>query len=147
MTSPLQIYVAGSSRDLERAERIIAAVRTIPGVDVPVDWPAMMREHGPDSGLSHKQRYRFAHIDAVGAMRCDVFWLLRPTSDAPSAGAWVELGLALGWFRAHGSPYPIMISGKGTACIFDALLHEECVVDTDDEALKIVRRIAEARTA
>lgn len=141
MTAPLDVYVAGSSRDLERAERVIAALRAIPGVMVPVDWPFMMREHGPDEGLSDEDRQRFAKADARGACHANVLLLLRPTTEAPSAKAWVELGIALGALR---SPL-ILIAGRGTACIFDALIQREHVVDTDAEAVAIVREIAEAR--
>lgn len=148
MTAHLDVYVAGSSRDLERAERVIAALRAIPGVIVPVDWPAMMREHGPDEGLTPEQRHRFALEDAVGAEQAYVLVLLRPTPETPTAGAWVEFGIAIGASRARfplGHVAMVIIAGKGTACIFDALVSPESVVDTDDEAIEIVRRIAEAR--
>lgn len=145
MTAPLTVYVAGSSRDLERAERVIAELRAIPGVEVPVDWPAQMREHGPDEGLSDDERHRFAVDDLHGAMTAAGLILLRPTQEAPSAGAWVELGAALGYRAAHDLPLNVLVAGRGTACIFDALLPPNAVVDTDDEAIAIVRRIAEAR--
>lgn len=148
MTAPLRVYVAGSSRDLERAERVIAELRAIPNVAVPVDWPANMREHGPDSGLSAEDRVRFAEEDAAGAYFADAFVLLRPTEDAPSVGAWVELGVSIGAAFARlrsgkRSPFGI-IAGRGTACIFDALMAPASIVDTDDEAVAIVRFIAGA---
>lgn len=149
--APLEAYVAGSSHDLERAERVIAELRRIPGVVVPVDWPAHMREHGPDSGLSDSDRLRFALEDAEGAHRADIFILLRPTPSTPSAGAWVELGISIGAtlsLMARGKPAKIgIIAGAGTACIFDALLSPKSLVDTDAEAVAIVRELAEERAA
>lgn len=136
-----KIYVAGSSRDLPRAERVIAELRAIPGVEVSVDWPAAMRERGPDEGLSDDDRERLAKADARGAYRADVLLLLRPTPEAPSAGAWVELGIALGAMRSPS----ILVAGEGTPCIFDALIPRDRVVDTDGEAVAIVRRIVEAQ--
>lgn len=150
MTAPITVYVAGSSRDLERAERVIAALRAIPGVVVPVDWPAAMRKHGPDDGLSDDNRERFAAEDANGAINCTVFLLLRPTLDAPSAGAWAELGMALSASTAREelgelrTPL-VIIGGEGTRCIFDALA--DVTLKTDDEAVAIVREIAEERAA
>lgn len=151
MTAPITVYVAGSSRDLERAERVIAELRAIPGVEVPVDWPAQMRAHGPDEGLSAEERHGFALEDAAGVERARVLVLLRPTPETPSAGAWVELGIAIGASlvrrRVSGRTTVVVVSGCGTPCIFDALLPSECAVSTDDEAVAIVRRLAEARAA
>lgn len=151
MTAPITVYVAGSSRDLERAERVIAELRTIPGVVVPVDWPAHMREHGPDEGLSDDDRLRFALEDAEGAHRAEILVLLRPTAKAPSAGAWVELGISIGATLSlveRGKPAKIgIIAGAGTPCIFDAIMSPKSVVDTDAEAVAIVREIAEERAA
>lgn len=151
MTATITVYVAGSSRDLERVERVIAALRAIPGVVVPVDWPAQMRAHGPDEGLPDEDRYLFAGDDAIGVGNCDAFVLLRPSADAPSAGAWVEFGMALGFSydrAAHGETVPfVFVSGRGTPCIFDALIPPKHIVQYDDEAVALVRRIAEARAA
>jgi hypothetical protein len=151
MTAPLRVYVAGSSRDLERAERVIVELRAIPGVEVPVDWPANMRRHGPDSGLSVEDRVRFAEEDAAGAYFADAFVLLRPTEDTPSVGAWVELGISIGAAFARlrsGNRAPFgIVAGRGTECIFDALVSSKSIVDTDDEAIEIVRFIAGERAA
>jgi len=106
----------------------------------------MMREHGPDSGLTQYDRFLFANADIKGVMRCEVFVLLRPTYDAPSTGAWVELGVALGRNERGERPL-IIIAGDGAPCIFDALVNSYRVRDTDDEVVAIVRRIAEERAA
>lgn len=46
-----RIYVAASSSEIDRAERVIAALRESPHIEITEDWPARMRANPPDASL------------------------------------------------------------------------------------------------
>lgn len=112
----MKIYVAGASAELERAESAIASLRAA-GHEITHDWPAVIRrvriEGGQkDSDLTDEERHGHAHDDLLAVERADVLWLLVP--DAPTSGAWVELGFAIGlaWpDTATEGPRLVIVSG------------------------------------
>jgi hypothetical protein len=88
----IKVYVAGSSKEIERAERVIAALRAR-GVEVSHDWTATIRRLGgsytpDDAALLPELR---ADIED-GVFGAAFVLVLAPST--PSIGMWVELGAA-----------------------------------------------------
>lgn len=135
----LRVYVAASSREMDRARAAMTALR-MHGVEVTVDWVAAIEAAGAaNEGLSDEDRQRYAREDLDGVCVADVVWLLMPTT--PTAGAYVELGYALARREVQDDSdctrTPIVISGPGQErCIFAALA-DRCVA-TDADALAAV---------
>lgn len=93
----ISAYVIGSSAEIDRAERAIAALHER-GVDVTHDWTRDIRrarEHGhaSDSSLCLPEQRMHADADLYGIERADVLLLLWP--ERASFGAGVEWGYAL----------------------------------------------------
>lgn len=92
----MKVYVAGSSKEIERAERVIAALRER-GIEITFDWPAQVRavgsaNEGPDEVLLPA----LLECLEAGVFGADIVLVLAPTK--PSTGVWVELGTA--WAHA-----------------------------------------------
>lgn len=88
----LAVYVAASSREIDRAEAVIAALRSR-GVTISHDWCAVMRRLGPDAGLADEVLLPELVADLErGVFGAGFMLLLAPTH--PSTGMWVELGAA-----------------------------------------------------
>ena len=121
---PLRVYVAGSSREMDRARAAMDYVRELGGV-ITFDWVAEIERVGSaNDGLTDEQRRSSAAADLEGVEACDVFWLLAP--ETPSTGAWVELGIALGLRES----IRIIVSGPGSKrSIFSALANIETPSD------------------
>jgi hypothetical protein len=125
------VYVAGSSRELERAEAVIAALRSA-GVHVTGDWVGHIRDCraagvATDAELSDDEARAVALLDLDALDRACTLLLLAPAPEAPSCGAWVELG------AAYLAGLRLVISGPhARQSIFTRLGH---IYDTDDEAV------------
>lgn len=50
-----RIYVAAASAEIDRAERVIAALRESPHIEITEDWCATMRDHPPDAQCTREQ--------------------------------------------------------------------------------------------
>ncbi len=124
----MKIYVAASSKELERAKAAMAAVEAL-GHTISHDWVKCVEEEGEANPVSatHTQRANWAEDDLAGVQEADVLWLLMP-EDA-GFGAGVEFGYALSkpWKR-------IVVSGAFERSIFPALANA-CYTD-DDAALE-----------
>lgn len=111
---PKSIYVAGSSRERE----LVAAYQTAlqaAGWMLAHDWVAKMNAClVSDVDLTDYEQRRYAQDDIRGIERCQVFWLLAPST--PSVGAYVELGIALSTGR-H-----VVVSGQQS--LFTSLANE-----------------------
>lgn len=128
----LRVYVAGASAEPERVRWAMDAVRDA-GAAVTLDWLAPIEAGVPaNTGLSDAERRQYARADLDAVVSSDVLWLLAP--EAPSAGAWVELGHAL---RCH---VVVIVSGPARKRSIFAALAVEC--DTDADALELVRGLA-----
>jgi nucleoside 2-deoxyribosyltransferase len=92
--SAMQIYVAGSSKELDRCEQFVRAVRAL-GHTITCDWVAAMRANAADTLLSPEELRRFAAADLRGVADADLVVLLGPAQSTPSQGCWVEMGYAL----------------------------------------------------
>lgn len=140
----VKVYVAGSSAELERAQRAIDFIRSI-GWEVVHDWVADVRrerlEGGrQDSDLSDEERRTFAHKDLTSVGDAELVWLLVPNN--PSTGAWVELGYALALTRVliHIAPRIIASGPAAAGNLFCSLLDR---FDTDEDAMaELSRRLS-----
>jgi hypothetical protein len=92
------VYVAGASREMARAKNVIAELRAR-GFEIAEDWPAQIEAHGgrANEGLDEGDRAECARAAYVGVQRCNVLFLLVPSEQ--SAGAWFEVGAAVGLGR------------------------------------------------
>ena len=134
------MYCAGASKDLDRCERAIAAVRAM-GHEVTFDWCAHARAHGGDANKgSADVLSEAARLCLSGAMRADFVWLLVPPIDKPTAGAWWEAAAA----DAHG--VTIIASdpdGPMQACLF-LFMPSVRRFDSDADALAVLAEMARA---
>lgn len=93
------IYVAASSKDIERAKHWIEHL-ALAGIHVTSTWIASIEKAGsanPRSTADADQRSaRWGYADEN--VRCieqaQVLWLLVPPHDKPTIGAWYEAGVA-----------------------------------------------------
>lgn len=89
----MRIYVAGSSKERERARRAMRAVREM-GHAVSHDWLSVIERAGAaNEGLSIEAQLRVAAGDLAAVDQSHLLWLLAPETE--SRGAWVEYGYAL----------------------------------------------------
>jgi len=128
MAKSFTVYVAASSRELERAEGAIQALKDL-GHTVVHDWPALVRAVGSANPrhASDDKRMMWASEDLNGVSDADVFWLLMPNVEG-GFGAGVELGYAIAGQGA------IVCSGPVKRSIFT--VYADRVYDTDLDALK-----------
>ncbi len=124
----MKFYIAGASREIERAKRAIALVRSL-GHEVTHDWTVEV-EDSRARGLSDRtysaaERRRFAAADYNGVVNADVVWVLAPSGEW-SRGCWVELGIALGHDSAR-----VIVSGDHAQTIFSDLADETYDRDED----------------
>lgn len=121
----MKIYVAGSSRNRERARRFMDTVRTVhaPGVKLEIahDWVAEQDANEAlslwDCDLSETERARHATADFDAIETCDAFVLLAEP-EATGRGMWVELGFALALTRYAKREPLIFVSGGERRSIF-----------------------------
>jgi hypothetical protein len=83
----LRVYVAGASKDLERAERAMTWLREA-GCEITTDWVAEMKaEPLADRELTLERQQRCATADLLGVIRADVVWFLVPSEPVRSSFA------------------------------------------------------------
>ena len=86
----LSVYIAASSRDLERvrwAQQALVAV----GATLAHDWTQTLAHD--ERAMNRRDRSRLASECIEGVRSCGLFWMLAPP--CPSCGAWSELGVAI----------------------------------------------------
>lgn len=93
--NPTRIYVAASSRELERVDRALAGLAALgERVVVTYRWIDDMRANiaagRTEADYSEEESRKFAHKCLRGVLDADVTWLLYPNT--PTCGAWAELG-------------------------------------------------------
>lgn len=113
----MRIYVAGSSREIERAVSVIAGLRAA-GHEITHDWTvectAARLAGYSDATYPPEMRRATAMADYCGVANAEVAVFLIPPADKPSRGMWVELGIALG----HEPAPLIIVVGDGGQSIF-----------------------------
>jgi len=136
----MKVYVAGASAEVERAERVIRALRER-GVEVPFDWTGEVRKTRAaglsDVDLGRERCREFCTADLAGVRRSDVLLLLSPQK--PTVMAWVEFGCAT---NAPGD-HLIIACGPTTELHPATTLADFCFA-TDEEAIEALARMAGA---
>lgn len=109
MTTPLKVYVAGSSK--EREYRIIPIIRMLQkaGVVITHDWTVDMQQYSnasdSDREVPDAIRIRCADDD-FNAIRHSHYVLLMSPDERGSSGAWTEFGFACG------QGVPVIVTGE-----------------------------------
>jgi hypothetical protein len=118
---PMKIYIAASSNDITRAalwhEKAKAA-----NIETTSTWLEIIESVGNANprDVTAKQRADRAFDDLFGVHRADLFWLLVPSLDKPTRGAWIEFGSA-------------QAKGKRIVCSGDTKQSIFCAVGTEFE--------------
>ena len=140
----MKVYVAGSSAELDRCERVISALRA-GGCTITFDWAAQMREFAArglcDAALDDHEARRCAEADLNAIVDADVVLLLAP--EQPTRGAWVEFGYALGWARGYGEAplRSLYVSGPAARQSIFTRCADALFLSDDDAVRAIVRSI------
>lgn len=89
----MQVYVACSSKEIERAERAIAALRAL-GIDITHDWTVPMRKHGPGNDANLDDRVLLPELrnDMVLGVAKAQWVLYLASAENFGQGRFVELG-------------------------------------------------------
>lgn len=143
----MKLYIAGSSKELYRAERWLKACRDA-GITITEDWAAQMRQAGPDHLLDEDRLIKAAQADLDGVATADVVWLLHPPTTAPSTGCWGELTYALAKGVTIITSQPTDAYGEASAAqfnIFALLVPKECRFASDAQACDAI--VALSRSA
>jgi hypothetical protein len=128
----MRIYVAASSKELDRAKWAINELRAL-GHTVTHDWPAEVEKVGSanptDATIDEAASWSIEDLDGVDD--AEVLWLLVPEADGFGAG--VELGYAIclrdRTFDAP--PIHIVCSGPYLRSIFTSLADALYMTDMD----------------
>ena len=138
------VYVAGASRELERAEAFIASLR-LRGHEVTHDWTVDVRASRVagvvDEQLSDQDAQRYAETELDAVVQAQLLVLLAP--EQSTSGAWVEYGVAIA------AGLPILVVGPRARCsIFTRLASGLCATDADGlHAVEVLERLGMQRAA
>jgi len=129
----MKCYVAGASAERGEVSKYMQLLRDA-GIAITLDWIALIDEDGgvSNEGLTSVRRHQLAKADLQGVADADVVWLMVPRNY--SAGAWVELGYALGIEKI------VVASGNYERSIFTSKCH--CEFSSHDDALAWIRGYA-----
>lgn len=120
----MKIYLAGASQEHEQASQFMAKLREI-GHVITHDWTESIREHGSgnDHKVNHGTRAYHSDKDLGGIEDAEAFWLVCPSEENSTKGAWVELGYALAYLRLlrRVRKMIVVVSGFHGQCIFTSL--------------------------
>lgn len=148
---PLRVYVAASSREMERVDRALAMLGGLTEVVVTYRWiddmRAEMAKGRSDKDLSRDEAMEAGHKCLLGVAQAEVVWLLYPNE--PTRGAWVELGYARALFDHDGTgAIQIVVSYENRTSLGACPLavsddfHETL---GDAEGLKIIEALRDAK--
>lgn len=154
-----RIYVAAASTEIDHAERVIAALRESPHIEITEDWCAVMRGNPPDAQCSRELLEAACNANVRGVSSAHVVLVL---SGDVSQGRSGELALAtelpactvycsgdwraLGIFGARIDPARIFFSPPSGLRETDTM--RAARVDRDDErAIHFLRGLALGRAS
>lgn len=149
----MHIYVAGASREIERAKRVMAMLREA-GHTITFDWAAHIEKVEHAAPTNFAIRAESATHDVSGVIEAwedgGVLVLLHPAPGVPTVGAWTELGIWIGQnIRTCGLAQDIIVSYETQTephtgpNIFDAFVPVERFT-TDDKLLQAIASLAGA---
>lgn len=93
------IYVAGASKELDRARRVMAMLREA-GHEITCDWTEPVSKYGSIPRTTG-DAVRAIDEDLLGIQDAEVFVFLHPAPGVPTTGAWFELGYAAASLSNH----------------------------------------------
>jgi hypothetical protein len=129
----MKVYVAGSSKEIDRAEFWIKKLRGV-GIVVTSTWPEVVRSVGQNNPHDRTvdQYKQWAEKDFGEVEAADVFWLHLPVTQ--TIGAYIELGYA------HRAAKFIAMSGVHKPIFTPALasVHGE----NDEDIFDVLHRMA-----
>lgn len=128
MKNERTIYIAGSSKDLDRVKKA-AKLAGDSGWGITHRWWDVV-EHVGDANpkeATRAQQLEWSLQDLNGVETAHAIWLL---ADVHGLGCWIEFGFSL----TRGQQKLRAMSGKGITTIFASLAGIVC--ETDEEALK-----------
>lgn len=137
MTFQPRIYVAASGAEVDRASRAMRSLEAM-GARIVGDWTAAILGQGREGTTMRPEDRVNASVQQLVAVRhAHGLLLLVPPDEAPSIGAWVELGVA--WSTG----IPIVASHPGPRLPFMAswALHD---LTDESAALRLLRIIESA---
>jgi len=145
----INVYVAGVSRNKERARAFMDRVRAHPGMSLAIDWvehiDAADADGKRDQDFDHEARKAYAEADLNALASSDVAVFLAE-SDPVGRGLWVELGYAICLRESDGDLLRGMIvSGGEGRSIFTSLADAEvsyAVGEHDAEAFALLEGYA-----
>ena len=129
MEHRLTVYVAASSKELERAEKAMKFIRSHDCLELASDWASTIRAVGAaNKGVPGFTAYHAAQEAMERVERCDILWLLIP--ETPSFGA----GYEMGYFMRRPAWRPLIISGgPRDASIFQTVASAWYATDQEAE--------------
>ncbi len=147
----IYVYVAGASKNKERARAFMDLVRAHPGMRLTKDWVADIDAADAagktDADFDNKTRAKFANADLGGLAGSDVAVFL---VDLGTTGMWVELGYAICLREGEGCAPRIIVSGGDRRSIFTVpapmLVDHEVAGDgfsADIQSFRILRAYAQ----
>lgn len=113
------VYVACSSKEMDRARSAFDMVRGSPHLTLAFDWITQIEAVGAANPAPKKnwgdilRRREWAHKAIVGASLADILWVLLPESE--TVGVWVEFTSAVISNLHRSSKVKIVVSGSEAA--------------------------------
>lgn len=130
-----KVYVAGASKDLERAKAVMGQIAVSSELTIVCDWTKDFDTYTgiPEHDLDARVRRQCMDRDVRAVLAADYIHLLAPSPDKPTKGAWFELGVAHLAAMSHlWGHQTIVISGEHRFCsIFTECAHEFFEYDID----------------
>jgi len=136
--TPLKVYIAASSREVERVRAAQQAVADN-GWTLTLDWLTPILDNlaagRRDMDLSAQEAYEHADADCAAIRSAEVLWFLSPLE--PTKGAWWELGYG----DAHGL---LLVASGPASSIFERRVHVRC--ERDALVVGVLKGVAAAQS-
>ncbi len=134
----MKIYVAASSREMDRASVAFELVKACPDLELAHDWIAQIKAVGaanPPAANYLRRQWALKDLEAVKA--APIFWFLLPTTE--TVGAWCELTAAAVFDMSQRGPKRLIVTSGNDSMrsIFSALAHRH--YQTDSEAFSALK--------
>lgn len=149
--------MAGASRDIERAELVLAKLRLL-GHTITVDWPAEIRRRIATGSLvpedqmpdGESQDISFEEL-RVGVGTAEAVLFLAPPRGVATRGGWIEFGYALALRDLHDRGYAVVVSGaearQSIFCRCGKLISSTADHVADELAISYLDQVASRKVA
>jgi hypothetical protein len=133
----INVYVAGASSEIERAERFIAQLKAM-GARITYDWTAEIRRRAAaglaDHHLTPEEAAYIAWLNIRAVQAADFAVVLVPHPPASTSGAWAELAAG----ALSDRTCVIAVASPALAQRYMFVHLAEQIVPTDDRALELI---------